>query len=265
MTEEQDQDAALSEQDVRETVRLLGEVVAMRGNINTCRRKLMDGLRQLIDADVWIWCMAEFDPEKPPSFLGLLHGGFDDQRFARFLEAINHPDMERISKPQSEELLQAGTHLTRTQAQLLRDTHYTLESSAAYPAWVRANIDVIMTSLRPMPGGGVSAIGIYRNMGKPQFSQREARIAHILLSEVPWLHFQSFPGKESREITRLFPRHRTILNCLCEGWSRKKIADHLGIAENTVHGYTKEVYRHFRVRSQTELITRISKGDGGDQ
>ncbi|MBX3740797.1 MAG: helix-turn-helix transcriptional regulator [Akkermansiaceae bacterium] len=255
----------LPENDVRGIVRLLGEVIAMRGNINVCRRRLMDGLCQLISADVWVWCMAEFDPRKPPSFLGLLHGGFTEKRFARYIEAINHPDMERISRPQSEELQQRGTHLTRTQKQLLKGSDCSLEASAAYPAWVRADIDVIMTSLRPMPGGGVSGVGVYRNLGRSQFGEREARICHILLSEVPWLHFQSFPGQEGREITRLFPRHRTVLNCLCEGWGRKKIADYLGISENTVNEYVKTVFLHFQVHSQAELIARVSTGDGGDR
>lgn len=257
-------EVTLPESDVKAVVRLLGDVVAMQGDINACRRYLMDGMCKLIDADVWVWCMAEFDPNKPPSFLGLIHGGFDEARFAHYLEAINHPDMQRISRPQSVELQERGTHLTRTRDQLLRGTEYTLEASAAYPAWVRANIDVIMTSLRPMPSGGISGVGLYRDLGRPQFTQREAKICHILLSEVPWLHFQGFPGEDSREITRLYPRHRTVLNCLCEGWNRKKIATYLSLAENTVNGYTNAVYRHFKVNSQEELISRVTSGDGGD-
>ena len=85
------------------------------------------------------------------------------------------------------------------------------------------------------------------------------------LSEVPWLHFKAFPDKLSQETTNLYPRHRTVLNCLCEGWSRKKIADHLGLSPNTIHGYSKVVFKHFGVHSQAELMARFSKGDGGDR
>lgn len=102
-------------------------------------------------------------------------------------------------------------------------------------------------------------------MDRPHFVEREARIAHIVLSEVPWLHFKAFPDRQSKEMTNLYPRHRTVLNCLCEGWSRKTIADHLGLSTNTVHGYSKVIFKHFGVHSQAELVARFSKGDGGDR
>ncbi|MCB1134068.1 MAG: helix-turn-helix transcriptional regulator [Verrucomicrobiae bacterium] len=256
-------DLALAEADVRSMVRLLGDVVALAGGISEKRRLLMDGLCRIIDATTWIWCMAEFDPDKPPSFIGMEHGGWNEERFARYLEAMNHPDMEPVTRPSSIELKVRGTHLTRTQRQM--DPDMLLEKSGAAAFWERANIGALMTSQRPMEGGGISGIGVYRELGKPHFTEREARIAHIILSEVPWLHFHAFPDRPSQEITRLYPRHRTILNLLCEGWSRKKIATHLGISENTIHGYVKDIYRHFGVNAQAELIARLTKGDGGDR
>ena len=51
---------------------------------------------------------------------------------------------------------------------------------------------------------------------------------------------------------------------MIEGWSRKQVAHQLGLAENTVHGYVKEIYRHYGVHSHAELVKRFSKGDGGD-
>jgi DNA-binding NarL/FixJ family response regulator len=116
-----------------------------------------------------------------------------------------------------------------------------------------------------MDGGGISGVAVYRRLGEPQFNEREARIAHIILTEVPWLHFQAFPDQQTREITGLYPRHRTVMNLLCEGWGRKRIADHLGLSVNTVHGYSKVIFRHFGVHSQAELIHRLTKGDGGDR
>lgn len=256
-------DSPLSESDVRRIVRLLGDVIAAAGGIQEKRRLLMDGLCGLIDATAWLWCMAEFDPDKPPSFIGLIHSGFDEERFARFLEAINHPAMEAVTRPSSLELQSKGTLLTRTQRRM--DPDFLLENSPAAPYWREANIGSLMISQRPMPGGGISAIGIYRELGRPHFDEREARIAHIVLSEVAWLHFSAFPDEASQEITSLYPRHRTVLNLLCEGWSRKKIAGKLGLSENTIHGYAKTVFKHFGVHSQAELISRVSKGDGGDR
>lgn len=256
-------DSLLAEEDVRSIVRLLGEVIAMQGGIQDKRRHLMDGLCRIIDASAWVWCMAEFDPDKPPSFIGMIHSGFDDERFARYLEAMNHPAMEPVTRPASLELQEKGVHLTRTRRQM--DPDFLLENSAAAPYWKRVGIGAIMTSIRPMPEGGTSGIGVYRDLGRPHFEEREVRIAHIILSEVPWLHFTAFPDQASQDITRLYPRHRTVLNLLGDGWSRKKIASHLGISENTVHGYVKEIFRHFDVHSQSELLARFTKGDGGDK
>lgn len=256
-------DSPLSERDVRDIVRLLGEVIAAPGGIQEKRRMLMDGLCDLIDATSWVWCMAEFDPDKPPAFVGLIHGGFDEERFARYIEAMNHPAMEPVTRPSSIELRERECHLTRTQRQM--DPICLLEQSDAAPFWQRANVGALMTSQRPMEDGGISGIGIYRELGRPHFDEREARIAHIILSEVPWLHFKAFPDRESREVAQLYPRHRTILNLLCDGWSRKKIADHLDLSINTVHGYSKAIFKHFGVHSQSELIARFSKGNGGDR
>jgi len=35
--------------------------------------------------------------------------------------------------------------------------------------------------------------------------------------------------------------------------------DHLSV--DTVHGYAKVIFKHFGVHSQTQLVTRFSKGD----
>ena len=80
-------------------VRLLGEVIAAPGDIRAKRRLLMDGLCDLVAATSWAWCMAEFDPDKPPSFIGFEHGGWDDERFAKYVEAMNHPDMAAVTRP----------------------------------------------------------------------------------------------------------------------------------------------------------------------
>jgi DNA-binding CsgD family transcriptional regulator len=223
----------------------------------------MDGLCGLVNATSWAWCMAEFDPDKPPSFIGFEHGGWDEERFAKYIEAMNHPDMEAVTRPSSIELKEKGTQLTRTLRQM--DPPALLENSAAGVFWAKADIGTLLISQRPMEGGGTSGVAVYRRLGEPHFDEHEARIAHIILSEVPWLHFTAFPDQQSQDITRLYPRHRTILNLLSEGWGRKKIADHLGLSVNTVHGYSKAIFKHFGVHSQSELISRLSKGDGGDR
>lgn len=256
------QDSPLTEDDLRNMVRLLADVIAAPGGIIDKRRLLMDGLCGLINATSWARCMAAFEPDKPPTFIGFEHGGWDEERFAHYIEAMNHPDMKEVTRPSSIELRKKATRSTRTQRQM--DPGMLLEKSTTAASWVKAGSGAIMISQCRMDSGGISDISIYREFGLPHFDERDARIARTILSEVPWLHFHSFRDHPSQEIPRLYPRHRTVLDFLCEGWGRKKIATHLGISINTVHGYAKVIFIHFHVHSQSQLIARLTKGDGGD-
>lgn len=252
----------LHETDVRAIVRLLGDVIAMRGDINACRRHLMEGLCPIVGADSWLWCMAEIEPGKSLGHSGILHGGFDDERLSWFLQAINHPATGKSNRRIASELMERGTHITRNLPQV-EDPEYPIFDSEAGPLWQKAGIGTLMLSIRPMETGGATGIVLYRQHGRPDFNERELRIAHIILTEIPWLHYEKFTEKSI--IDRLYPRHKTVLNLLCEGWDRKKIASYLNISPQTVHGYVKEIFLHFNVHSQPELIARFGKGDGGDR
>ena len=137
--------------------------------------------------------------------------------------------------------------------------------SPAKPYWEAANIGPILITLRPLPGYGVSCIGLYRQDEAPPFTERESRIAHIILNEVPLLHEAGMPHAASRSLPQLPPRCRLIINQLVRGISRKDIASHLGLGLSTVNGYTKTIFKHFDVHSQPELIARFTKGDGRDR
>jgi DNA-binding NarL/FixJ family response regulator len=47
---------------------------------------------------------------------------------------------------------------------------------------------------------------------------------------------------------------RSTLSCLLEGTSENEAAACVGISRHTVHGYITALYRHFRVKSQVELL-----------
>lgn len=255
--------AVLNETDVRAMVRLIGDIAAIPGGCNDKKRSLMEGLRLLIDADCWVWCLVA-DPtlDTPPVLVNFTHGGFDDDRFARFLEASQHPGSAPFTAPIVEAVSTRRTHQTRLRQQLVTTEDF--RHSPAYEAWSRAGIGPVLLSIRPLADACQSAIGLYRNPDRPLFTPREARIAHIILSEISWLHELGWPEDRGATVPRLSPRQRLILNLLLEGRSRKHIASHLDISENTVAGYVKEIYRHFTVKSHAELLARFFQGDGGD-
>ncbi|MCA9258257.1 MAG: hypothetical protein KDA61_03605, partial [Planctomycetales bacterium] len=56
--------ALIPEEIVVKAVRLLGNVAAMRGNLPAKKRRLMDGLCAMLDADGWLWTATRVLPDQ---------------------------------------------------------------------------------------------------------------------------------------------------------------------------------------------------------
>jgi DNA-binding CsgD family transcriptional regulator len=244
-------------------VRLLGEVAAAPGDHLVKNRQLMNGLSRLTAADFWAWGFcAALEPGQQPVYLMQLHGGFASaERFGRWMRAIDHPDMARLTEPFAVEMAR-GRPATRTLEQV--DPEGRFEQMEVSRCFREAGIRGIMISLRPHGPQSYTGIGLYRRTGLPVFSAREARIAHIVMSEVPWLHQQGVPGVPAMAIPRLAPRARTVLNLLLRGMSRKEIAASLRISPHTANDHVKAVFQHYGVHTQEGLLNRFFVGDGGD-
>jgi DNA-binding CsgD family transcriptional regulator len=257
-------DDTVSERDVRAMVRLIGEVAADPGGHAEKKRRLMYGLCQLVGADFWVWALStSLIPGRQPVYLAAFNGGFESGQFAHFMRAVDHPDMARLTAPLAAELREKRVHLTRLLQQIVPNGDFSPYSVGEF--WRAAGIGPILLSYRPLSAAAHSCIALYRRLGRPAFDEHEARIAHIVTSEVPWLHEEGWPQDRGASIPRLAPRQRTVLNLLVRGLSRKEIARGLAISEHTANGYVKAVFRHFKVHSQPELMNRFVQGDGGDR
>ncbi len=255
--------STLSEIDARAIVRLLGEVSTIEGDLVAQKRHLMVGLCSLIAADSWAWATTfHFAPEEVPLNSGFLTGGFDAEQFAKFQEALEHPDTAVLNAALTTEFDKKQIHLTRLRDQIDVNGHF--PKSAVYPIWLAAGVEQVIQSIRPSQRGALSHIGLYRRPGSPPFITRESRITHILLSEVPWLHDDVLSNDLGSRVTRLSPRQRITLNLLLEGQTRKQISEHLELSPHSIDSYVKEVFRFFNVHSQPALIARFQNGDGGD-
>lgn len=222
-------------------------------------RTLMDGLCALVDAKAWVWGVSvRLSPDTLPTWILHRRGGFSSESYAQFLRAQEHPDLKEITAPFARLLFERNCHLTRLRQQT--DPENRFANSDAKPLWDAAGVAPGIMSCRPLPGGEISVAGVFRSPEAPLFDERERKLAHILLSEVSWLHL---PEKESlmEPARRLSPRRLTVYNLMLQGHSRAEIAAQLGVTPNTVNSYCKEVFRHFNVHSQAELMACLREDD----
>jgi DNA-binding CsgD family transcriptional regulator len=108
-------------------------------------------------------------------------------------------------------------------------------------------------ALYPLEGGRFSGIGFHRQRGKPNYSERDRAILHVIFRQVEWLHRHGTNVDAGSKVVQLAPRERQVLLFLLAGDSRKQIAHKLGISEHTVGDYMKKLHKHFAVSSRAEL------------
>lgn len=258
-----DPNAALAEPDVRAIVKLLGKAITSRRDPAGVRELLMEGLCELTKADAWAWSLAcAAQPGEQPVYLGMAHGGFDEERYGRLVLAAGHPDMAWISAKLLGEMREHGSHVTRLRMQIVDEESFA--ASGVNASLCDADIGPFIFSLRPIDERAVSTLCIYRRRCDPPFTRRESRIVHIVLSELPWLHEQGWPEDRGNSVPRLAPRLRLVLNLLLDGRSLKDMAVTLSLSQNTIAGYKKLIYSHFGVNSHAALMRRFRSGDGGD-
>ena len=111
---------------------------------------------------------------------------------------------------------------------------------------------------REHPCGSFTLISLVRCPFRSDFSERESKLARIVLDEVPWIYHDPQPKRTIQKIPALSPSLQSTLQHLRAGCCRKEIADILGLSPNTVAEYTKEIYRRLGVSSKIELLRKFS-------
>lgn len=257
------EDTVLEEKDIRAMVRILGDVAAAGPSHEEKKTLLMNGLCKLLGADLWVWALAtKFVAHEQPVYTSMASGGFEEGQFPKLLVAFEHPDLAILTAPLADEVGALNRQITRLREDYDPEDFFT--SCEANPLWKAADVGAPLLTYRPISETCVSGIGIYRKFDRPPFSRRDAKIAHIVLTEVPWLHEEGWPMDSAEKVPSLPNRCRLALNLLLEGLQRKTIADRMNLSVHTVNDYTKQIYRYFEVHSQAELITKFKVGDGGD-
>jgi len=227
-------DQPLEEQDVRDLIRPPRRVIAAKADQTGKRRLIMEGLCQLIGADAWAWSLLHMKLGSAPRQVVFLHEGISDDRLPHYLCCLEHEDLQWIRNRLVVDAVTRHQPLTRQERQLF--TEWPEESIAFRTRVAKAKLRSFILMAWPKVTGGFSGIGIYRNADRPPFGSRESRIAHIVLSGIPWLHEQGWGEERADSLVNLSKRPREILGLLVQGRARKQLADDLGLSIHTVHG-----------------------------
>lgn len=248
----------LSESDIRSIIAILSQVAAEAGkggdHLN-CKRLMLSLLSELVGADKWIWALrSQGEGDDIPIFAGLLHEGFTDEELGFISAAAADPSMRFVDNAHLEELVEKQTHITRRLEDLDTEKLWSGSNSAALAA--QAGVGTFITSARPMDGiHACSSIALYRPPGSPTFTDRERHLAHLVLTEVGWLHALGWPEEKNiTDLSALPPSQLPLLNLLLRGRQRQAISETLGLSLHTINSYTKNIFAHFKVNSQTQLM-----------
>jgi DNA-binding CsgD family transcriptional regulator len=217
----------LEDSDIRTVIRLLGEVAILEIDLTQKKERLLSGMCRLIDGDGWAWSLAG-PGESGAVCLNSLSGGN-----AEAVPALPAPDSSAKLL-----LTDNGKHSPKLKRGELATGNRGLTISACQIA-----------------DNKVSHLHFGRMEGRAPFSLREEMMTRIFCEEVAWLHD---PPRQRVPIKlKLTPRQMATLTLLIEGLSHKAIAARLRLSPNTVHGYIKEIYRHFGIHSHAELLKRF--------
>ncbi|MFC5050561.1 helix-turn-helix transcriptional regulator [Rubritalea spongiae] len=254
-------EAQVPEGVVRKMIALVGDTAAVSHSrdIAGTRAFLLNGLRGLIDADAWAWALSRMRPDGEGVVSSLLgqQEGLSARSLARISEAVENPEIAAMNRRFSKQILEGQSSVTLHRDQL--DPDGVMDPKGELRKLVTATgVDAVIHSGHPLDDECYSHIIIYRRSGRAQFTDLQSKVAHIVLSEVKWLHAQGWPEDRGVQLPKLSPRERNVMHLLQEGKSRKEIADILEISVGTVAGYTKGVYKHFSVKSHAELIRKFS-------
>lgn len=259
----------IEEKDARAITRMLAEVAGIEGSHTIKKRKLLESLSDYIEADKWLAALRVQNlAGDMPHFVGQLHGGFSADQLGKLAESAAHPCLKEIDAPFAMELARRKTQITSRLEDY--DKQGLWPGSPAAKLAEQADVGTFLASTRPFfdienDRVQASVVALYRAPGKPTFSERERRIAHIVLTEVSWLHTEGWPSDLMVSATSELPRnHLVLVNLLVHGNSREDIAEMKQLSIHTVNSYIKTIFSHFKVSSQTELMQCFIYGDGND-
>ena len=110
--------------------------------------------------------------------------------------------------------------------------------------------DTIHSRCRLPQPGWAQFMSVMRPWGGERFAVRDRFLVNLLHREMGRLWAQTDAGP----LSKLPPRLRQTLDLIFSGYSEKDMATTLNLSTHTIHDFSRRLYRHFSVKSRTELL-----------
>ena len=253
--------AELSVGDMLAVTKLLGDVAAITSGHDEKKRRLLSGVCQLIGADAWVWTLGSTTGDRQSmSYTHFMYGGLSEDEYASLVKRTEDPEHRKLNKWMIERTMADNQQASYTMGELNQsrdEPDTTLVSKMA-----KTNMLDYVVSASPAGERSISVVVFYKKLGSGRISQRDKLIAHLILREVPWIHQENWNASLLAPFSKLYPQQRVVLNLLLDGLGRKQISNQMELRENTVAGYTRDVYKCFEVKTHAQLMHRF-KSFGG--
>lgn len=253
---------SLSLTDVEQMVHLLAQAADPTVELSVPDRKrlLLDGVGQLIDADIWAWSTAIVKSTPPFDAMTtcFIDGGFrDEKERTTFYERLIEPSVGLVMQRRLVDIMRDQKPITLPIQEYVEDE---LWHGQAGQTWRASGFHHCLISNYPISETVLSGIGFHRRAGRPDFTERDQMIVHVIFQQVDWLHRHGTDVPASGKVLNLSVRERQVLFLILGGDSRKDIARQLELSEHTVGDYFKSIYKRFEVSSRAELLSHFITG-----
>ena len=229
----------LSQTEIRDGFRLLGETCELGHDPTLWRLHLATGLCRLVGATTSMLAEERIDGGNI-TVLGFASVGYDSAAAQAALAAW-HADGGPIIHPMFPVVAPiALLPWTRTRRELVPNDREWYGSRAVSEYQRASDADDVIHSRQPIPRPGwANQIGVHRPFAAPPFSVRERQLVHLVHEELARLWHRPPPPDPADALP---PRFRPVVDCYRRGLSAKEAARHLGLKVHTVQAYTKDLY-----------------------
>jgi DNA-binding CsgD family transcriptional regulator len=243
-----------------ECTHLLGECTELGDDPEAWQNHLVDGAERLIGGSTTAFKILRVQAGAPVFDEALLSRNSDDSmrlQFGQCLRDGGHKDMPALTR------LMPFVYSTGEVAFRYSDLTGGLQAfhdSPFYDRYLRClSVGDALAANNAQASGHVVSLWLMRQRSERSFSDREQGTLSFINAVLARLVGSRLATRSQIGRPGLAPRVRQTLDALLQGDSEKQIAARFGLQRTTVHGYVRQLYKHFGVRSRGELMARFVK------